>query len=51
MPIDGPGGIYKNGAPDGSRPGVFLANVKKPTNKYDLFLFTLVTFKTDILSI
>lgn len=30
MANDGPSGIYKNGAPDGSRPGVFYANVHNP---------------------
>lgn len=33
MPYDGPGGTYSFGSPDGSRPGIFYANVKRPEDK------------------
>ena len=33
MPYDGPGGQYIAGSPDGSRPGVFQANVIRPADK------------------
>ncbi|XP_060572475.1 uncharacterized protein LOC132730537 isoform X2 [Ruditapes philippinarum] len=36
MPYNGPAGIYKNAAPDGSRPGVFLANVHSKVPKFDM---------------
>ncbi|XP_052819280.1 uncharacterized protein LOC128245102 [Mya arenaria] len=36
MPNNGPLGIYKNGAPDGSRPGVFFANVNKKVLKMEI---------------
>ena len=34
LPYDGPGGMYSAGSPDGSRPGVFYANVRRPADKY-----------------
>ncbi|KAL4234368.1 hypothetical protein ACF0H5_006015 [Mactra antiquata] len=36
MTYNGPNGIYKNAAPDFSRPGVFYANVFDPVPKFDL---------------
>ncbi|XP_060563219.1 uncharacterized protein LOC132722711 isoform X1 [Ruditapes philippinarum] len=36
MTYNGPNGIYKNGAPDGSRPGIFLANVNSKVPKFDM---------------
>ncbi|KAL3846519.1 hypothetical protein ACJMK2_017499 [Sinanodonta woodiana] len=32
MPIDGPAAVYSAGSPDGSRPGRFLVNIKRPTD-------------------
>lgn len=45
MTYDGPLGIYKNGAPDGSRPGVFFANVLSKVPKFDMA--ALLTHETD----
>ncbi|XP_052818910.1 uncharacterized protein LOC128244847 [Mya arenaria] len=36
MTYNGPLGIYKNGAPDGSRPGVFYANVNQKVLKMEI---------------
>ncbi|XP_053402445.1 uncharacterized protein LOC128557888 [Mercenaria mercenaria] len=36
MLYDGPNGIYKNGAPDGSRPGIFYANVNSKVPTFDM---------------
>ncbi|XP_053402444.1 uncharacterized protein LOC123548403 [Mercenaria mercenaria] len=36
MPYNGANGIYKNGAPDGSRPGVFYANVHEKVPTFDM---------------
>ena len=36
-PYDGPRGMYSAGSPDGSRPGVFYANVRRPADKYVAF--------------
>ncbi|XP_053402915.1 uncharacterized protein LOC123549895 [Mercenaria mercenaria] len=36
MTYDGPSGIYKNAAPDGSRPGVFYANVNSKVPMFDM---------------
>jgi len=33
MPYDGPGGTYSSGSSDGSKPGVFYANVNRPEDK------------------
>ncbi|KAK3577982.1 hypothetical protein CHS0354_013644 [Potamilus streckersoni] len=32
MPSDGPAAVYIAGSPDGSRPGRFLVNIKRPTD-------------------
>lgn len=44
-PMDGPVGIYKNGAPDGSRPGIFYANVISKVSTFGIA--ALLAHETD----
>ncbi|XP_071086050.1 uncharacterized protein [Haliotis cracherodii] len=41
MPNDGPGGAYSTGSADGSRPGVFWANVFRPHESPNLTMMAL----------
>ncbi|XP_052783581.1 uncharacterized protein LOC128219700 isoform X1 [Mya arenaria] len=47
MPFDGPGGMYFSGSPDGTRPGVFYANVMKPANNPTYSMVALALHEAD----
>ncbi|XP_060588530.1 uncharacterized protein LOC132743946 [Ruditapes philippinarum] len=47
MPYDGPGGTYSFGSPDGSRPGVFYANVRRPKDNPTYNMVALALHEAD----
>ncbi|XP_052214630.1 uncharacterized protein LOC127833430 isoform X7 [Dreissena polymorpha] len=47
MPYDGPGGTYSFGSPDGTRPGVFYANVRRPEDNPTYNMPALVLHEAD----